>query len=580
MQTSPSDSVLPAAELVSQVEHTSLGVFGERGTGKSLYAMTQAVEILRKGGRCLTNMDVHPLALSNVLFNPYFLEYDNSVVRLPDAPNKYSLSPKLLGYGWFYRTPRLQDYSLVILDECSWYLNARTWADMERMDFLSQLVHARKFGYREMFLAHSPTQIDAQVRQSYLSTVKILLRRPPQFWRRVFYNLGISRHPIVCTVSRDSDGDFPTDLAKKEVWARGLIKSEYYTLHNPVIWSLYKTRQIFDFKVFNEHTSPFLQDGVEIFGISVRNAFVSYRYVEPKFERGVLKRLQKTFAYYRPGAYAVISPRLLSDCFYVQSKLHTQFLEYQKNYNLQSCSAPSFKFLPVANSVNPVASQDSRFYLIGSVVFIVVILLFTFFLSTTGYDVIKSFFFTETPVQTQVKPIESKLVESKPKFEPKPESKPIADDRFKNPSTDPIARYPVCRFFNILEQDMVTIQNGKNLIDRDWLLQLFKSYPFRITNFFIDPGTGMPRYTLLFNSAHQSNQVIESTNELELFNYGWRSAMTGYHDSHLVIYSSLIWIFVPVNSIGMVGNSYSAGSAYKSNDSGSNIFSLPNLPGH
>jgi hypothetical protein len=179
------------------------------------------------------------------------------------------------------------------------------------------------------------------------------------------------------------------------------------------------------------------------------------------------------------------------------------------------------------------------------------------------YLSIMGFFPTPAPPKAEPSKVESKV--EQPKVElPKTEN---LDQRFKKPTGVSHATYPVCEFFNLLELDQVTQLEGKHMIDRDWLLQHFRDGAIKVTSFYIDT-TGMPRYTLLFN---HEGRVVDSTDEKELFNFGWRSAMVGHNNSYLAIYNPTIWIFFPVNGSPSIQNAQSTQSG------SSNVFSLPSF---
>ena len=539
-------------------EHSSTLITGERGTGKTTRAMLVAIEVIRQGGTFLSNIDINPAFLDSVMFSPHLEHWDNVVVRLPDAPHRFALHLEIIGEGW-YRQKDYIKYSVMIFDECAIYLNSRSWADEERKYFIDALIHQRKRGYKEFYLAHSLAQIDSQVRVGYITTVELLLNRAPQLSRRW---LG-GNNPVVCTLKRGSNGDFPTDVNDKKVWTQGLVTTKAYSKSNKTVWNLYNTKQMFDFKSYRSNTHSFVSDGVSVFGFPVHNIFSGYEYISEKTDsRGTLKRGAKQFAFYRPGSYALISPRLLVDCYYVQSLTLKYFTQQQQFYALSKCLPPVFSVPKNVTEVKASAGLDTRYNFSLVAVFVFIFAVIGGFLYFMGFA--PTFFTSSLNSGSAPAPV---AVDASPVSSVQPDG--VSTERFKKPAGKPFATYPVCEFFNVLEEDRVTWFDKKHLLDRDWLLQYLRSHPVKVTNFFIDQATGMPRYSLLFYSDKTPATPIDSASELELFNYGWRSAMTGYKNSFLTIYNPNIWIFFPVSNVNMIPSSSGTSSS---------IFSLDKQP--
>lgn len=539
----------PQTSQLAHDVHSSTLICGERGTGKTTRAILVAISVLREGGKFLSNVDINPKVLDTVVPSPFLDHWDNAVVRLPDSPHGFSLHSEIIGEGW-YVYKNIKKYSITLFDECAHYLNSRRWDDEGRQDFIDAMIHQRKRGYSEFYLAHGLAQIDSQVRDSYISAVDLLLNRPPQLSRRW---LGGSS-PVVCSLKRGSDGKFPVDVTDKKVWSQGLVTTKSYSKSNKSVWSLYSTGQMFDFEYYRSNTSPLIPDGVRLFGFPVHNIFAGYQYVSPRRDsKGNLKRERKQFAYFRMGSYAVISPRLLNDCYYVQSKTLEFYNQQSQHYVLSACAAPVFN-TNVSKVV--ISNQQETSYNLKMLFLMCAILLLIggfFYYTSSGF----SLFMASAPA-----PSKTELPKTEqPKIEP-PKTETV-DQRFKKPPGARYATYPVCEFFNLLEQDRVTYVDGKHLIDRDWLLQHFRDGAIKVTSFYIDT-TGLPRYTLLF--SHEG-RVVDSTDEKELFNFGWRSALVGHNNAYLAIYNPTIWIFFPVNG----------SSTAQPGSSSSTVFTLPSF---
>lgn len=133
-------------------------VQGKKGNGKSLVCVSRMRDALLEGNTVATNLDLFlehmlPAGTRNIL-----------VYRLPDKPNANDL--KIIGRG----SPKGQvdesKYGSIFVDECATILNARTFNDKGRAEFLDYYVHSRKLGWHTYFICQNIVQIDKQVRES------------------------------------------------------------------------------------------------------------------------------------------------------------------------------------------------------------------------------------------------------------------------------------------------------------------------------------------------------------------------------------------------------------------------------
>lgn len=140
-------------------------IAGRLGAGKTLAAVGRIRQALRDGRRVATNLNLDLAALgcaSRV-----------DCIRLPDKPTGEELLA--LGHG----NPGSYDESrngLLVLDELSSWLNARTWGDKARQGVLDFMIHSRKLGWDVYLIAQSLQQLDKQLRDS-LVEYHVICRR-------------------------------------------------------------------------------------------------------------------------------------------------------------------------------------------------------------------------------------------------------------------------------------------------------------------------------------------------------------------------------------------------------------------
>lgn len=173
-------------------------VTGKKGNGKTLVCVGRIRDALRAGKPVATNLDLDLSVL---------LPAGNKtarVIRLPDKPTRADLD--VLGEG----NPdagREDLNGLVVLDECATWLNARTFADRDRMGVLEWFAFSRKLGWDCYLICQNANQIDKQVREA-LSEYHVICRRidrvkipllPIRFPRIhiAFVKYGLEQHSIV-----------------------------------------------------------------------------------------------------------------------------------------------------------------------------------------------------------------------------------------------------------------------------------------------------------------------------------------------------------------------------------------------
>lgn len=138
---------------------TDYALVGKKGTGKSKHAvLLMRDRYLRKKRLVATNLD---LDLGVMFGSQSRLCY----VRVPDKPSSFDLMA--VGHG----NPGSYDEDnngALVLDEMATWLNARTFGDRDRAAVLDFFAHARKHGFDTYYIMQDVSQIDKQVRESFL----------------------------------------------------------------------------------------------------------------------------------------------------------------------------------------------------------------------------------------------------------------------------------------------------------------------------------------------------------------------------------------------------------------------------
>lgn len=143
-------------------------VQGKKGNGKSLICVSRIRDALLERNIVATNLNLYlehmlPPSCRDVL-----------VYRLPDKPTADDL--KMIGRGLPKGQVDEGRYGSIFLDECATILNARTFNDKGRAEFLDYYVHSRKLGWHTYFICQNMIQIDKQVRES-LADLIVTCRR-------------------------------------------------------------------------------------------------------------------------------------------------------------------------------------------------------------------------------------------------------------------------------------------------------------------------------------------------------------------------------------------------------------------
>jgi hypothetical protein len=230
---------------------------GKPGEGKGLSAVHLMRKYLNEGRMVATNMDIKPW-LMTAPFN------QTRCYRVPDIPTKESLESLPLGnpsLEWLpgESKPSIKpgssysenDHGLLVLDECSVFLNSRKWQGHDREGLLHWLAHHRKYGWDLLLIAQGIDQVDKQVRTSIcdlFATTK---------------DLSKVEIPFLSAISKTLFG-MPLKFPPIRVYScrygyhQGAQLSESRTYRGDGLYQLYDTLQIVDMASGQQAVSTFL----------------------------------------------------------------------------------------------------------------------------------------------------------------------------------------------------------------------------------------------------------------------------------------------------------------------------------
>ncbi|MGB4448676.1 MAG: zonular occludens toxin domain-containing protein, partial [Cloacibacterium sp.] len=201
-------------------------VTGRKGTGKSLYCIGVIREALRNNKRVATNLNVH----LDELCSP---SSKKTITRIPDRPTAQDMEALGRGQDGVIEA----NNGVIVIDECSTFLGARTWGDKERQPLLDWLIHSRKYGWDIYYIAQGVEQLDKMVRTTlveYHISVKRTDKWPIPFITPIFRMLGFHVHLPSMSVGTVRYGVGHDALVLRRDWYRS--KSLY---------KAYDTQQVF-----------------------------------------------------------------------------------------------------------------------------------------------------------------------------------------------------------------------------------------------------------------------------------------------------------------------------------------------
>lgn len=132
-------------------------VTGTTGSGKSLYAIQKIRDYLNEGRRVVTNLDIN----LDVMMSR---NSTATITRVPDQPRSGDMLD--IGFGYDRKKGDKLDksqYGLIVLDECSTWMNRRAWNDKDRLKLIQWFVQIRKYRWNSIFLAQGLQVLDEQI---------------------------------------------------------------------------------------------------------------------------------------------------------------------------------------------------------------------------------------------------------------------------------------------------------------------------------------------------------------------------------------------------------------------------------
>lgn len=204
-------------------------VTGVLGGGKTLIAVSRALEYMRRGRPVATNIDL--------FFDKFPDNYTSdkpNCIRIPDHPTSQDLRD--LGYGNTGYDE--ENNGLLVFDECGTWFNSHGWNDPDRKEFTDVLIHIRKLGWDVIFLVQDFEMVDKQCRNA-IGEFVVHCRRTDKI------NIPILSFLTVAMTGK------PFPLPRMHIgtvmYGKGAnrIKSETWRYRGTDLFDFYDTKQIF-----------------------------------------------------------------------------------------------------------------------------------------------------------------------------------------------------------------------------------------------------------------------------------------------------------------------------------------------
>lgn len=194
-------------------------LFGRLGAGKGIMAGQRILDYMSQGRRVVCNF---PVSVEHLKGFQHRNKAQAVVEVIPDRPTAELLWQ--LGQGG----PNEERAGVLVLDECSAFLNARSWQGKEREALLDWFIHARKLRWDVILVTQHPSQLDKQVREA-ICELYTSVRRMDRLKVPVI-NIRLPRVHIAIA----KYGSSPNDPVCERWFSRG----------GPDVWNLYDTKWI------------------------------------------------------------------------------------------------------------------------------------------------------------------------------------------------------------------------------------------------------------------------------------------------------------------------------------------------
>lgn len=197
-------------------------ITGKIGGGKSLFALTHAVEKLAKGGCVVSNLALDEIEVDQYLWANYRRRLSHGQIRYHDFEEEPEFHHKIP-----FGTPQLP--VLVICDECQLYYNAAQASQLQAkyLKLVSFLTQSRKCSVDVVFVTQHDTTIWAQFRHQALFGYKCR-------------DMRVVSLPFVGQLPMLGLSWVKYDMISGEIMERGR------TPLSPRLFKLYDTRQMYD----------------------------------------------------------------------------------------------------------------------------------------------------------------------------------------------------------------------------------------------------------------------------------------------------------------------------------------------
>jgi hypothetical protein len=214
-------------------------VTGPLGTGKSYYGVRKAVEGMRSGKLVVTNFDLVPDWVDQVVRRGHLLKRTR---KLDDRSQRFSrrwrrveslgelMEVRVRPEEPWARELRPGEWQIkegsmvVLLDEAHRWMNARSWSREGREELLEFFALARKRGMVVYLIAQRAENLDVQVRELFEDHIRLNnLRRSARL-------MGIPVIPFNYFIAGWRNHAYPDEVIKTERYRLGWEKALYDTM--------------------------------------------------------------------------------------------------------------------------------------------------------------------------------------------------------------------------------------------------------------------------------------------------------------------------------------------------------------
>lgn len=125
---------------------------GTPGSGKSLHAAYEIIDMLLSGHRVIANFPIDTGYFEHLMPRRFY-HWSNGNM----TPERLKL------FALLYHVPFREGQTLLVIDECGMLFNPRSWKDADRNAWLDFFAQHRKLGYDVLLIAQMDKQLDKQI---------------------------------------------------------------------------------------------------------------------------------------------------------------------------------------------------------------------------------------------------------------------------------------------------------------------------------------------------------------------------------------------------------------------------------